>query len=308
MKLYILPMLTLVIPLVHIQAPAEAVVEPSNTEFATQISAYPALKQAATPTLANGLYGMVKILAEHSLQGKDAKGREVQGSFVAQGAGSIVMVRNQMFIITARHVVLPNSRIQQIVDKANPKKKLDFAEVNVTASKVLVGALAVVPNGIWLSKVDDIAVIGVDSKDQQAVLDVQYRDPSAPIELKADREMITPGMKVEAWGFPARQSPQIEPVAISSVENQYFVLNRALLRGYSGGLVLVNNANGEKSLGGIIIRADESANQSTVLKASKVVNILQVSSTNGSSSDIQRVTIGKTTLIGNIAYTLKAYY
>lgn len=91
---------------------------------------------------------------------------------------------------------------------------------------------------------------------------------------------------MEVWGYPAKQSPQVQRLTISDVATDYFVLNQALEQGYSGGLVLLSEGDAEKMVAGMVIRADKESNQSIVLTWSLVNSMLDAAVNNISSQKV----------------------
>lgn len=308
MKLYTLvPSLFLAVALCGCDKEKTTELNRDSDGYSTKLDNYKALRIPLKNSLANGLYGIVKVFSEHEMNGVGHKGKSVTGDCVVQGAGSVVVLDGRMFIVTAKHVVVPNTAIKSLVDKKNEKKKIEFEEIKDIGAKVLVGSLGVVPDAVWLSFQYDVAILQIAQKDEQSVLDVYFRDPSAPIDIGSTSDSIRPGLEVESWGFPARQNPQVEKVVVASVDNECFVLNRALLRGYSGGLVL--RKTGEtKSIGGVIFRADEQANQTSVLPWDIAARLLQAAQSNKLSSSIEKVELGNTVTLGNVAYRFNKVY
>jgi len=306
MKLYITaPLMFLVIGLCGCDKEKTTNLQRDLSDYNTQLANYKAVTPPLKTSLVNGLHGLVKVFSEHVIKGSDRKGKAVTGDYVVQGAGSVVVSDGRIFIVTAKHVVLPNTAIKALKDKKDEKKSIEFEEITEISAKVLVGALGVTPEALWLSRQNDVAILQIAQKDQKSVLDVY--SPFAPIEIGSPSGLVRPGLEVESWGFPARQNPQVEKVVVASVDSECFVLNRALLRGYSGGLVLIKTGE-TKSIGGVIFRADEQANQTSVLPWSIAARLLQAAQSNKLSPSIEKVELGNAVKLGDVAYGFNKFY
>jgi hypothetical protein len=277
-------------------------------EYRTRPEAYKAMPKSENTSLVNGLQGVVKVFAEHEIYGQH-KGKSISGSGRFQGAGSVILVDREMFVVTAKHIVVPNKDTKSItsVDAKGHKSTIEFDKVTSVAAKVVVGPLAVVPESIWLSKDYDAAVLQIAQKDQKAILDGYFHDSAAPIGILPDLAIVKPGYDVESWGFPAKQNPQVEKNTVASTDVAYFVLNRALIRGYSGGPVLVQTGN-TKRIGGIIYRADEQSNQTYVLSWKIVSQLLDAAKSNHNPSDATHVELGGDTTLDGVPYKYVPYY
>jgi hypothetical protein len=250
------------------------------TDITTSSDNYPAaaILQEAEET-EDGLLGLVKIFAEHGFE--DVEG--TRGTYTAQGTGIVVIREGRWFIVTAKHMIVPNPELKSIIlDLEDPDKEITFGKISNTRSRVIVGYTSVEPSVIWLPVEDriDVAVLEISEKMASSLV---YRS------LNADRFVsnpFTPGHDVEVWGYPAKQSPQVQRLTISDVATDYFVLNQALEQGYSGGLVLLSEGGMEKTVAGMVIRADKESNQSIVLTWSLVNSMLDAAANNISSQKL----------------------
>ena len=277
--------------------------------YRTDLSNYRIVDNTMKVGLSNGLYGIIKVFSEQEIKGVSPKGKSVAAYTRWQGAGSVVVLDGCMFIVTVRHNIASRTDIRVIeeIDLKGKKKTIEFEKIDQIGAKVLVGSLGVIPENIWFSRQYDISVLQIAPKDQKSVLDVYSRDSGAPINITSPSNNVRSGIEVESWGFPARQDPQVEKLMVASVDSEYFVLNRALLRGYSGGLVLVKTGK-TKSIGGVIFRADDQANQTAVLPWSIVSSILQAAKSNKVSPDIEKVELGNAVSIGDVTYRFNQFY
>jgi len=250
------------------------------TDITTSSDNYPAaaVLQEAEET-EDGLLGLVKIFAEHGFE--DVEG--TRGTYTAQGTGIVVIREGRWFIVTAKHMIVPNPELKSIIlDLEDPDKEITFGKISNTRSRVIAGYTSVEPSAIWLPNEDriDVAVLEISEKMASSLV---YRS------LNADRFVsnpFTPGHDVEVWGYPAKQSPQVQKLTISDVATDYFVLNQALEQGYSGGLVLLSEGGTEKTVAGMVIRADKESNQSIVLTWSLVNSMLDAAANNISSQKV----------------------
>ena len=259
---------------------------PTSIYIHTSSENYPAANQAVSKPVADGFLGLVKIYVEHGL--KDDQG--ISGTYEAQGTGSIIGANGKYYIVTARHVVIPNPELKSFIpDPQKPDEKITFGVIKNLGSRILIGYKGIEPSAIWLPTDDklDIALLAVPEPMQQNIV---YRSLNAAIYNSVSP---APGNDVEAWGYPAKQSPQTQKLIISDVTPEYFVLNQALLQGYSGGLVLLSNENPQKTIIGIIIRSDDKLNQSTVLSWEAIRPIFDGAINN--SSTVKKIAMQETT-------------
>lgn len=217
----------------------------------TDPSAYQAMPKQRPPKLRSGAYGIVKLTAEHRFEGEET------ASYVAQGAGTLVVSGKDWYVVTARHVVVPSTKVQEI-DGAT------LGPLERVSTRVAISSLSVEPTSLRYSTDHDVALLAIAPGDRARVHGIVNLDPSAPIPLREDPSAVQAGRTVEAWGYPAKHLPQLRKPAITTQQDTYFVLNQALQRGYSGGPVFAESG-GRKAFAGIIIRADDADDQTMVL-------------------------------------------
>ena len=227
----------------------------------TDLQSYEALTEAV-PTLRDGAHGLIKLLAEHEVRGSHDD-EAVSGSYVTKGTASLVVHGGDWYAVTARHVVLPNAKTEVLTLPSEEEGEFDevfFDRVDGLGTEVAIGSLGVHATSFAFSQTADVAVLAIAEGDRNAVLAAMEPFANKPLRLAGGE--ATAGAEVEAWGFPARTHPQVERVAISSVREGFFIVNRPLEPGFSGGPVLLSSG---KAVGGIITRSDVDAGQSTVL-------------------------------------------
>lgn len=265
------------------------------TDITTSSDNYPAaaILQEVEETK-DGLLGPVKIFAEHSLA--DVEG--TRGTYTAQGTGILIIRDDRWFIVTARHVIVPNPELRSIV---LDQEEITFERINNTRSRIIVGYTSVEPSAIWLPAEDriDIAVLEISEKMASSLV---YR--SLNVDGFVSNPFI-PGYDVEVWGYPAKQSPQVQRLTISDVVTDYFVLNQALEQGYSGGLVLLSEEGMKKTAAGMVIRADRESNQSIALTWSLVDSMLDAAANDISS---QRVAINESIQYKDVSFQFASFH
>jgi len=286
----------------------------TSARSVTHGESYTLIQTGGVGNVTNGVYGVIKILSEHTLIGPKPKSyldrvikeEAARASFVVKGAGVVLFEKGRMFVVTAKHVIVPNAGLRKIQDKENTKKTTEFSKVTDLQSRVSIGSLSVSPEVVFLSTSSDLAVMSVAARDQKAVLDSFFRDPAAPIDLYTPA-VVLPGSEVEAWGFPAKYTPQLEKAFASSVGANDIVVNKCLGRGFSGGIVLVSQPP-HKLPAGIVVRADEHDNQSIVIPWQQVLETLRVASGEKTDGAVVKAEIDKPVDLELTRYCLKGYY
>ncbi len=257
----------------------------------------------------DGYQGLIRIFSRHYLLGTNIKDKESKADYVVHGAGGLFSFNGKLYVLTAKHVVIPNSQIKEIKisDKGDP---ITFKNISLIQSEIIIGGLSVQPSTIIVSMNEDFCVMSIDDKDKPLVLKAYSKDRQAPLPIKTltNFENIS-GMKVEVWGFPAQHNPQVERVLVSVSNDKFISLNKALLRGYSGGPVfLIEQGKPQKDFVGIITRADEKANQSTVLSVSQFGQVFKALLENQTLSDVAYVKRGGEASINDAKYKFLNYY
>ena len=112
-------------------------------------------------------------------------------------------------------------------------------------ARTRLGPLALKPERIYIDNETDLCIMTLNSEEWK-LLDM------STIQLQ-DILPLKPKMEVGVWGFPDVQSPQHEEVNVTSIERGYFVLNRPLEGGYSGGPVF----SADEQLLGVVVRSTE---------------------------------------------------
>ncbi|MBT3291962.1 MAG: hypothetical protein HN380_31760 [Victivallales bacterium] len=165
--------------------------------------------------------------------------------------------------MTVRHVVIP--------DPERPPPILDgtLKHVSNLRTRIAIGSLGVHPASLRVSGEHDLAVLELHREDWAATMDILHAHPDGPLSLHG--AAVKPGGTVQAWGFPAKEHPQVQTPVISAQSRGFFVLNQALMRGYSGGPVL--SVDGP-AMAGVITRADDDADQTTVLHWALVTELM----------------------------------
>jgi len=287
--------------------------ENDDTEYPTsplhksEAHNYTSLKNNDFSQLSDGYQGIIRLFSRHHLNGNDKDGEHADAEFVVHGAGSLISFKGKLYILTAKHVILPNSKLRSV--SLNDDDPIEFSSISSISSEVLIGGLGIEPIQIAFSQKDDVCVLSVPDSDRNKIIQTFSRDGQAPISFTSSDDIgLNPGIYVEAWGFPAQHNPQVEHVLISAVNVGQLILNKALLRGYSGGPVftLPKDAS-KKAFVGIIIRADDKANQSMVLPRSSISSILICVRDNQPTTGISRVKKSQEAQIGDVKYRFIPY-
>lgn len=236
----------------------------------TDIRNYPAIaNNSTTKNYTDSYLGLVKIFTEHGF--RDNKGKV--GSLNARGTGCLVVYHNRWFVLTARHIIVPNPKTRSIIIK---EQRIDFDRIIETGSRIAISNIGIEPLSLWLPTDEnvDVAVIEIPKEMQRSIV---YRDLGKLDKYNTNKNdfTISLGSDVEVWGYPAKQSPQMKQIEISDIIKEgYFVLNQAVEPGYSGGLILLPMKNTQKTIIGMVIRSDVEAEQSIAIAWPVVLSIL----------------------------------
>lgn len=232
----------------------------------TDEARYPAAGRM-TAALPEGVHGTVKLVVEHRVIGTEDDDPEDR-AYVAKGTGSLVVARGRWWIVTARHVVLHDldTKLIKLEDE-----EVRFDTIEAIGTKVAIGSLGAPAARLHLSTKADVAFLEVPVDAQALVARSLEEHAGGPLPISGGAPEA--GEAVEAWGFPAKVHPQVESVVVATVRPGFFIVNRALPPGFSGGPALVVR-DGSRSLAGMVIRWDAEANQSTVLAWSDIAPLL----------------------------------
>lgn len=179
--------------------------------------------------------------------------KETQLSHVYRGACFALRSRNDVFLVTAAHVVrgpMPASILE-----IDGKRIRDAVALG---HRVRVGRDSLTPVAICLGE-PDVCVM--------AMLDTDSCAMGGRV-FGLDSTDVRPGQVVTAWGFPGTGSAQPRDARVASVEKGYFVLNVPLAPGYSGGPVVSK----EGKLLGMVSRTEEK--QSRIVPISTIARIV----------------------------------
>lgn len=259
--------------------------------LATETSRYPAFSVEQPAQRAPGLHGVVKLTVEHHLQAADGS----EASFVAQGAGALIVSGGDWLVVTARHLVVPDASVRSVTHAATGEE-VTLADVARTRAAVRLGSLGVAPSGMLVHEREDAAILSIAPDRRAALAESLFEDAARPI-LPAPKGVAAAGRDVEAWGFPTGHLPQVEKLSISALQPAYIALNRALSRGFSGGPVLAVDPSGKRAVG-VVIRSDSALDQSTVLYWSVVERML------ANPAERIGVSTGETATVSGTPFTL----
>lgn len=174
--------------------------------------------------------------------------REAQKSALRSGSGFLMRgINGSPVVVTAAHVIcdriIDSSSIEiaqgETVLSIRPKDIID-AELRVRVSN-----LSIRPTRIVLDFERDLALLGIDDDAVQA-LGLQPAEAS-DVKLKT-------GDGTVVWGFPGTTHAQlVDSMRVSSMNDAFFVLNKQLDTGLSGGPVLTTDG----SLVGVVVRTTQ---------------------------------------------------
>ena len=175
----------------------------------------------------------------------------VKGSFWA------VHTPDRTILITATHVLGLNLDLREIdghkVDQKTWSPDQKTLRLNRVERKVLLGTLSFQPAEVGsVERLNDAAFLTAkDSGISKTIKPLILSDTAPKI-----------GEDVQVWGYPGTAYQQHESASVTQVQdNGFFILNRAVDEGYSGGVV-VNSAGNAY---GIITNTDQNK-QTTVLR------------------------------------------
>lgn len=271
---------------------------PSSSLILTSSDNYPAAKLITPVPRKDGFLGLVKIFVEHGIMDDEGK----TGTYLAQGTGSVFSINGQHYIVTAKHVVIPNAGLKEFIpNPEKPKDKVTLNKVESLGARILLGYTGIEPSSVWIPVNDnpDIAILTIPD-DKLSSLVIRSIDARMGNNNAVSNNVFEPGSDVEVWGYPAKQSPQTQRMIISDVKSEYFVLNQALLQGYSGGLVLLPTDDNTKIIIGMIIRSDDKVNQSTVVPWNEISAVLDGAI--NSTSNVRQLAPNETVKYRKMAY------
>ncbi len=266
---------------------------------------YPAWNNMSNESIMDkdGYYGLIRVFSRHYLKGNNNKGEQANVDFVVHGAGGLISIGNRLYVVTAKHVIIPNTEIKKVKlsEKSDP---IEFKNISTIESQILIGGFGVQPKSVMVSENEDFCILLLSDQDRNIILKSYNKDRYAPLSIINENPIENPsGMTAEVWGFPAQHNPQVERVLVSASAKKFFSLNKALLRGYSGGPVFIlNDETKQKEFAGIIIRADEKANQSIVLPITSFSHVLEAIKMSKKSSDIVYINEGNEKSLGAVKY------
>ncbi len=246
----------------------------SSEFFQTSTENYPNLHGPQARKF-SGVIGIIKVSAEHTLRGT-FDDEVVEAHYIAQGAGVVVMNDNKGLVVTARHLVVPNRNLRAFSPPGSDdsSEPIRFENVSSLGARVAIGPLAIEPATVILANDKDICIFEIAPEDLAAIQHDTHIDPGAPMPVDIPNGLTEAGRDVEAWGFPGDHLPQVEKASVSADQGGYFVLNKALANGFSGGFVVVDAGKRRFPIG-LMIRANSKVHQTTVLAWPEVASIIK---------------------------------
>lgn len=171
-------------------------------------------------------------------------------SEIVSGAGFLI----GDYIVTARHVV--TGKIPEQIHKMGD---IDFSvegnKIDSSTCRIRVSSSGFVPRAIYICLDKDIAILKLAKEDRELLKLQQLSLSTSPLAIE---------QKVKAWGFPSTVNPQVKTdLLVTSIKNQWFVLDHPLGSGFSGGPVV----DKEGAVLGIVSRSEK--------KQSRIVRLTQ---------------------------------
>jgi hypothetical protein len=176
-------------------------------------------------------------------------------SMAATGSFWVVENGGGLVLVTAGHVLGLNITPEKLGGHKVGWQDPVWTYIYQVNTKVLLGTLAYTPSDIGFSnKVEDVAFLR--PKNSRRLKGFK------PIQLAALPPKV--GETIQVVGYPGTPDPQIDEAKVTSVheENGFFVLNKGVRPGYSGGVVL----NSAGMAYGAITSTDDTDKQTTVLR------------------------------------------
>ncbi|WP_372366054.1 bifunctional trypsin-like peptidase domain-containing/SEL1-like repeat protein [Candidatus Uabimicrobium sp. HlEnr_7] len=177
-------------------------------------------------------------------------------SEIVSGAGFLI----GDYIITARHVV--TGKMPSQIAKLG---KIDFSlknnKIHSSNCRVRVSSSSFTPTTIYISPDKDIAILKLSKEDSRLLTLKQ-------LSLSSTSPVIE--QKVKAWGFPSTVNPQVKTdLLVTSVKNEWFVLDKPLGSGFSGGPVIDSSG-----VIGIISRSEKKQSRIVKFGQSDIANAI----------------------------------
>jgi S1-C subfamily serine protease len=209
---------------------------------------------------------VVKVFSEVSYEvfvagGILSRNRTHQFSTIGHGTGFVVQTSEGRFIVTAAHVLAGPAKPTRLGDE---ETQIDLTADNVSLTshkvRVRVGEISLRPNGVYLDRHMDVAVLALSDDDWRLV-----ESPSFRI-----RQLSTPTARTEVtvYGFPGQASaPMLRRATVLEVQRDFFTINENLGGGFSGGPVV---DSGDRLIG-MVLRSAET--QARILNAGVIDQI-----------------------------------
>ncbi|BBM87217.1 trypsin-like peptidase domain-containing protein [Candidatus Uabimicrobium amorphum] len=171
-------------------------------------------------------------------------------SEIVSGAGFLI----GDYIVTARHVV--TGRVpEQILKIGDIDFSVEGNIIHSSACRIRVSSNGFVPRAIYICLDKDIAILKLAEEDRELLQLQQLSLSTSPLSIE---------QKVKAWGFPATVNPQVKTdLLVTSIKNEWFVLDCPLGSGFSGGPVVDEDG----AVLGVVSRSEKK--QSRIVKLSQ---------------------------------------
>lgn len=219
-----------------------------------------------------GYQGIIRIFANHIIEGEDSKGNAIRLAISNAGTGNVIFYDNKLLIFTAKHVISTDPSKKRYTIRIGKETEdiedVQFKSIKKIENQIIIGELAVVPINVYLSKDIDFAILEIDPIDYSYIhrnIDKLY---DKKIDIKSSTDIV-PGDVVGCWGFPSTNTAQMKKLNVTSQKGNNYFINSSLKGGYSGGPVFKKTK--KNYLVGMIIRSISASNHSMLIKWDLVI-------------------------------------
>ncbi len=160
---------------------------------------------------------------------------------VNQGSGFVIRYEEHYYFVSAAHIIEGIS-----FEELDVEDKIDAFDIT-TSRRIRFGCLSIKAERTLFDRESDVFVAMLKPEEIEYLYASSFKLPSSPKNLTRRSE-------VYFWGFPSVANPQVEKGLVADIEHDYFVLNRPVESGYSGGPVFSENDN---NLLGMVVRSSE---------------------------------------------------
>jgi len=262
-----------------------------ETALTSAVGRYPALAAVeprpgtvSTGYPESGVLGVVRITTRFRVRGT-VDDDSVSLALAINGSGVVLNHDQRLFVVTARHVVVPAPPSGDIRVKRAPPRSwaskavaflrsewdtYSFDSIDGASVAVAVGYLAARPERMAFTVESDCAILEFSRDQEHLVYSSYFRNSHAPLPYLGVG-LPSSGQVVQVWGFPEDVTPQLEENRVVTGDRKSITLNRSLAPGFSGGFLAATPGH---SPVGIVTRSDEERGQSLSVPWGEVERLL----------------------------------